>query len=343
MTTPPPAAPPTNHKLFRHSILGGTFDHLHMGHKHFIDSASASSERLSIGLTSSPDLLKGKFLSHAIESYFARKTFLTAYLREKKYIRKTDIIPLNDIFGNSLTEKDIDAIFVTGGGAHNANIINTERKKRGFSELKIIKVPHIFGADGKIISSQRIRGGEIDREGNPYLKAFNKTLFLPESIRKRLKTPLGKVYKSAEGLKGSFKEKFVISVGDVSASSLGFQANISIVDFTSGRKAIANPGFMKNITDEVNNEPGTINKNAVTSLSSALKRCVESDENEVIRVHGEEDLLTLPAILLSPLGSIVFYGMYGQGLVGVNITEAKKDEIRRLLNHFNRQTATNPL
>jgi uncharacterized protein (UPF0218 family) len=49
-------------------------------------------------------------------------------------------------------------------------------------------------------------------------------------------------------------------------------------------------------------------------------------------VDGEEDLLTLIAILYVPEDSFVIYGQPYEGIVVVKATEAKKEEISGILN-----------
>jgi uncharacterized protein (UPF0218 family) len=42
-------------------------------------------------------------------------------------------------------------------------------------------------------------------------------------------------------------------------------------------------------------------------------------------VEGEEDLLTLVAMAVAPLGSFVIYGQPGEGLVVVEVDDAAKN------------------
>ena len=50
--------------------------------------------------------------------------------------------------------------------------INRLRKERGKKPIKIIKVEHAKAADGKTISSTRIKKGEIDEHGS-----YSNTIF----------------------------------------------------------------------------------------------------------------------------------------------------------------------
>ena len=64
-----------------------------------------------------------------------------------------------------------------------------------------------------------------------------------------------------------------------------------------------------------------------------LFRSQDCDENHVhVVVDGEEDLLTLVAVLYAPEGSFVVYGQPYQGIIVVKVTPEKKAEAKALLN-----------
>ena len=69
------------------------------------------------------------------------------------------------------------------------------------------------------------------------------------------------------------------------------------------------------------NEAGTLNPEAVAILDTLLK---EGVENVVIFVEGEEDLLTLAAIISAPKGSMIIYGQPGAGNVILRVDERLK-------------------
>ncbi len=48
-------------------------------------------------------------------------------------------------------------------------------------------------------------------------------------------------------------------------------------------------------------------------------------------VDGEEDLLTLVAVLCAPENSLVVYGQPHEGIVVVKVTEKTKRKIRRIV------------
>lgn len=118
-------------KKYHFLVLGGTFDHLHKGHKVFINKALELGEKLIIGLADE-SLTKNKFLAQTIESYSTRFNNLKKYLSLKKIRDRVKILKIKDIFGTTVTDKKIEAILVTSQTYPNALIINQERKKKAF-------------------------------------------------------------------------------------------------------------------------------------------------------------------------------------------------------------------
>ena len=145
-------------------ILGGTFDHFHKGHEEFINLAFSIGRKVTIGLTQK-SLHKNKYLSKTIESYSIRNKSLLDYLKKNKWEKKTKIIPISDIYGTTLIHKDIDVIIVSKATYNNAVKINKKRKEKQYPKLKIVVALNVLGNDKKIITSKRIRKGEINKDG----------------------------------------------------------------------------------------------------------------------------------------------------------------------------------
>jgi hypothetical protein len=51
-------------------------------------------------------------------------------------------------------------------------------------------------------------------------------------------------------------------------------------------------------------------------------------------VSGEEDLLTLPAVLLAKNGSRVFYGQPGKGMVLIEVNAKTKKKVKKLVDEM---------
>lgn len=140
---------------YKKVAVGGTFDELHIGHKALLEKAFEIGDKVIIGLTSD------KYVKKKSMSYEARKKTLEAYLKRRNY----EIVKLEDAYGPAIVDSEIDAIVVSEETKVGALEINDIREKRGLEPLEIIVIPIVMAANGKPISSTRIRRGEIDSEG----------------------------------------------------------------------------------------------------------------------------------------------------------------------------------
>lgn len=161
---------------------------------------------------------------------------------------------------------------------------------------------------------------------------------LTPELRKKLKKPIGTL------IRGSFDETMkelkdlvekenppmIISVGDSVSKNLAKNnmfLKLSIVDNKVMRKRIQPIALAADKTLYVKNPPATITEEALTTIQEALEqnRCVK------IVVDGEEDLLTLAAVLYAPENSFVVYGQPLEGIVVVKVTKQKKKEVTDVL------------
>lgn len=314
---------------FKHIVVGGTFDLLHAGHKAFIKTAFNLASFVSIGMTT--DEFNKNRNKETFQDQSTREKNLANYLAKQNFTNRSQAIFINDVFGISLN-KDIDAIIVTSETAKNADIINKKRKQLNRSLLKIVRLPHLKGSDGKIISSTRIRNGEIDSEGRVYKnlliriadKQFGSDIIVP------LKSPLGDIVTELKP-----KSIYLIAVGDAitrKCLSLNIIPDISFIDLKTQRKEIYNSiselGFKKTKPDTtVINKPGEISKSLIDSVDKAI----HSKNKQIILIEGEEDLAVIPAVLLSPFGTKVLYGQPNVGIVEIIVNEESKDRLYEIL------------
>lgn len=159
-------------------------------------------------------------------------------------------------------------------------------------------------------------------------------------LRTKFKEPFGLL------LEGTFSETtsklktlvekenppLIISVGDTVSRNLhshGPKPNLSITDNKSMRRQVKPVTFEDKKVVHVKNPQGTITEEAVTAVQKALEK---NGENHIhIIVNGEEDLLTLVAVLHAPDGSFVVYGQPRKGIVVVKVRHEKKTEVEGFL------------
>lgn len=153
-----------------------------------------------------------------------------------------------------------------------------------------------------------------------------------EDLLEEFKKPLGKVILDDQLLNEIGETKIIVSVGDMCTLSLkkfGITTKISVVDFKIERKNREDlrEKFSLNGNIKVNNPQGFITK----ELWCAIEDAYNKDGKTIIEVNGEEDLATLPAIIMAPDNSILVYGLPGKGMVIVHTNEKIKEIVRRAL------------
>lgn len=136
--------------------MGGTFDHLHAGHKLLIKTALSISKNIVIGLTT-PKLLKNKKFSSNLEDYNTRKHNLIEFVKTFTEIERVQIVELNDPYGPPIHEPDYEGIVVSQETYNVAIKINEIRETKGFKPLIIIVIPMIRDINKEKISSTAIR------------------------------------------------------------------------------------------------------------------------------------------------------------------------------------------
>ncbi len=161
---------------------------------------------------------------------------------------------------------------------------------------------------------------------------------LTPTLRRKLKRPLGTL------IRGSFSETIrkvrdvieeeklprIISVGDTVSKNLvrnNIFPQLSIVDNKVMRRSIKPIALGADETVMVENPAGTITEEALTAIQESL----ESNSRVKIIVDGEEDLLTLIAVLHAPENSLIVYGQPREGMVVVKATREKKAEVAEIL------------
>jgi len=179
-------------------------------------------------------------------------------------------------------------------------------------------------------------GTDERREGSDETEG-EVVLTLPEGMRGAFKEPLGPLYTEGEALLSEV-EGSLIAVGDVVTAHLvraGRIPDVAVVDWLTERDAVseATRETLEGIESqriEATNPAATVSRPALSALREALGR----ERPVLVVVDGEEDLLTLPALVAAPVGSSVVYGQPGEGMVHVRVTEEVGDRARGLIDRM---------
>jgi len=143
--------------------IGGTFNHLHKGHKLLINKAfetAGKKGQIFIGLATG-DLIYEK---RDVKLFEERKKIIEEYISKEKIAIRYLIKPICNKYGPSLDE-DFDAIIISPETRPTAEEINKIRKEKGKKPLQIIQIPFVKADDNIPISSTRIKNKEIDKDG----------------------------------------------------------------------------------------------------------------------------------------------------------------------------------
>jgi pantetheine-phosphate adenylyltransferase len=321
-------------------VCGGTFDLFHKGHESFIKDALAQSEGVVVGITG--DEYVNEFKNNlGIESFEIRKNTAQDFIRSIGATDRTKIVKINSAYEPYLeTSLNYQAIVVTSQTEAAAKEINLKRKQNGIPQLEVIISPMQKAEDGLVISSTRIRNGEINRTGKLFVSPRwkNKMLVLPDNLRPAFQAAWGEVLSS---IPQDIEAEKTIVVGD--AITLAFNNKkdgqfLSIIDFLIKRerrfKDISELGFRSVDVLRVNNPAGTITFELFEAIAKAFKL---NTEQHVILIDGEDDLAVMPVLLIAPLGVSIFYGQPNQGLVRVWVTEENKEKAYQLIESFDKR------
>ena len=160
---------------------------------------------------------------------------------------------------------------------------------------------------------------------------------LPEAERAAFKEPLGAIYTEAETLLEETGRPLV-TVGDMVSFHLieaGVIPDVALVDGRTNRASV-DPAIEERLQGqfehrlEANNPSGTI----TASLLASLREALQLEGGVRISVDGEEDLATIPAVLLARNAASIVYGQPGEGMVHVPVTPANKRRVRELLDRM---------
>jgi uncharacterized protein (UPF0218 family) len=163
--------------------------------------------------------------------------------------------------------------------------------------------------------------------------------FLTPELIMKLKEPFGNLIlgtpeETMSNLKEMVKKEKppkIISVGDIVSKNLhkhNVHPQLTIIDNVSLRtqKMAIETAVQKTVC--VDNPQGTITQESIFAIREAL----ESNLHTHIVVKGEEDLLTLIAVLYAPEKAFVVYGQPYSGIVVVKVSSERKARVLEFLN-----------
>ena len=156
---------------------------------------------------------------------------------------------------------------------------------------------------------------------------------IPDSVRNKLKRPLGKLYKDFRVLKKLSHTHRVIAVGDVCTLSLlamGIKPHLAVFDYRLMRRKL-DPGMVNILRlhfkkpKKYKNPAGTLSDKILADAGKLI------EDGGAIFVDGEEDLTALAFIANASSTDVIVYGQPREGLVIVEPDKRIKNQIKKWL------------
>lgn len=345
---------------YRIAVLGGTFDRIHKGHEALLLHAFSIADHVTIGLTTDEfaEQMKKDPGLLPCQPFAVRKVKLEEWLGGKRVLDRATIVPISDSYGPTVVDEskpfqdqeldkkaaaEFSCIVVSDNTISGAQVINKKRENQGLQELVIEHIPLVLDSAGIPISGTRIRRGDITLTG---------TLLMPSTLKSALEKPFGILLSSQEFETQAKKNRngCVVGIGDRTVESLitlGVIMNLAVIDRLSRRKPhpwsqdheILLETYSKTT---IQSGPGYISDTALVWIRGWGARNGEhlSGKTELLVIDGEEDLLTLPVAYYAPVGTVIYYGQPGQGVVRLEVTEEVKNRAALILVQFLQQSSS---
>lgn len=133
--------------------VGGTFDHLHPGHKVLLSiTGLLANKKIIVGLTAD-QLLQKKAHKEVLQPYNTRADTVSAFLKDINPDIDVEIVRLIDMYGPTVEISNIDALIVSQETRDNGSSVNNERGKRNMPPLAIHVIECLNQAAIKISST----------------------------------------------------------------------------------------------------------------------------------------------------------------------------------------------
>lgn len=147
---------------YKVSALGGTFDHIHDGHKILLSVAAfLTSSKLIIGVTDEELLLKKKY-KEFLESFDRRANNVQHFLALLKPGLSAQIVPIKDVCGPTGTVPEIECLVVSRETISGGEFVNKTRVAKGLSKLDI-SVVNVLGGNEEDGWKEKLSSTELRR------------------------------------------------------------------------------------------------------------------------------------------------------------------------------------
>lgn len=140
-------------RIYKVVAVGGTFDHLHAGHKILLTmTAWLAQERVVCGITDDA-LLVNKKHKEVMENLAARSQGVRKFYHTLRRDIQYDLIPINDVAGPTGTDSSIQALVASRETEAGSAQITEIRRQKDLPPLDILFID-VIGAEGRVQGDQ---------------------------------------------------------------------------------------------------------------------------------------------------------------------------------------------
>lgn len=138
---------------FETVAVGGTFDHIHDGHKILLSLALYLTNKvLIIGITDD-ELLQKKQYKEYLQSFELRLRITNEFVQKcGRQSQEYDIYKINDVYGPTGYLKPIDCLVLSKESAKGGEMVNQRRQELDLPQLKVFTID-LVGGDDKLSST----------------------------------------------------------------------------------------------------------------------------------------------------------------------------------------------
>ena len=140
---------------FNVAAVGGTFDHLHAGHKILLSMTSFISSSSIVGVTGA-SLLKNKKFADKMQSYDLRAENVKKFMGMVS-CRPVEVVKIEDVAGPTGTRDEIDVLVASKETESSRSSIDSIRLERGLRKLEYRFIELVGGEGAEKMSSTAIR------------------------------------------------------------------------------------------------------------------------------------------------------------------------------------------
>lgn len=151
--------------VYQKVAVGGTWDHLHWGHKLMLTLATYTAKSTVVVGVTDAKLLTNKKHAEALEDYNSRAENVVKFIRYLKPDIRVEVYSMDDIYGPTITLEGIEALVVSAETSQGGLQVNKKRKEMNWPALEILEAGLIPGHGETKLSSTDLRKEQLEKQG----------------------------------------------------------------------------------------------------------------------------------------------------------------------------------